>query len=165
MLTIAQAQTPADISTARDLMVEYAKSLEFNLCFQSFDEEMRALPGKYAPPRGRIFLARWDGQAAGVIALRPTDVPGICEMKRLYVRPEFQGKSIGRALANRLIEEAAQAGYSSMCLDTVPGQMDRAIAMYRDLGFKEVSPYYHSPVEQTIYMELALVPAVRPPAA
>ncbi len=163
MLTIAQAETPADIATVRELMIEYATWLEFDLCFQGFEEEMRTLPGKYAPPRGRLLLAGWDGKTAGVIALRPTERPGVCEMKRLYVSPEFQGKSIGRALANKLIAEAALAGYSSMCLDTVPGKMDRAIAMYRELGFKEVPPYYDSPVGQTIYMELALVSAARPP--
>jgi carbonic anhydrase len=133
MLTILQAETPEQINTARELIVEYATWVEFNLCFQGFEEEMRTLPGKYAPPEGRLLLALWDGRPAGVIALRTADdSPGLCEMKRLYVRPEFRGRGIGRILA------------------------ERVIAMYRELGFREAKPYYTSPVGQTLFMELAL---------
>jgi GNAT superfamily N-acetyltransferase len=156
MLTVFQAETAEHISTARELMVEYATWLEFNLCFQGFEEEMQSLPGKYAPPAGRLFLAFWDGRPAGVIALRALKDEGLCEMKRLYVRQEFRGHNMGRILAERLISEAAQIGYTRMRLDTVPGQMDKAITMYRALGFKETEPYYNSPVGQTLFMELSL---------
>ncbi len=114
------------------------------------------MPGKYAPPAGRLLLALWDGKPAGVIALRPLEEPGLCEMKRLYVRPEFRGHHIGRLLAEHVIREAAEIGYARMRLDTVAGQMDSAIAMYRELGFKETDPYYQTPVGHTLFMELAL---------
>jgi ribosomal protein S18 acetylase RimI-like enzyme len=156
MLTIFQAETAEHISTARELMVEYATWLEFNLCFQGFEEEMQSLPGKYAPPTGRLLLAFWDGRPAGVIALRALKDDGLCEMKRLYVRSEFRGHNIGRILAERLIAEAAAIGYTRVRLDTVPGQMDKAIAMYRALGFKETDAYYDTPVGQTLFMELDL---------
>lgn len=156
MLTIVQAETPEQIATARQLIEEYAAWLEFKLCFQGFEDEMRSMPGKYAPPSGRLLLALWDGKPAGVIALRPLDEPGLCEMKRLYVRPEFRGHSIGRLLAERIIRDAAEIGYSRMRLDTVAGKMDSAIAMYRELGFKETDPYYQTPVGHTLFMELAL---------
>jgi ribosomal protein S18 acetylase RimI-like enzyme len=156
MLKIIQAETPAQIATAREMMIEYATWLEFNLCFQGFEEEMKTLPGKYARPAGRLLLALWDEKPAGVIALRPLGEPGICEMKRLYVRPEFRSHGIGRMLAERVIAEAAEMGYAKMRLDTVPGKMDRAIAMYRELGFREMQPYYNTPVGQTLFMELAL---------
>lgn len=152
MLTILQATTADHINTAR----EYATWLEFNLCFQGFEEEMQSLPGKYAPPTGRLLLALWDGRPAGVIALRPLQEPGLCEMKRLYVRPEFRGHRIGRILAERIIGEAAGIGYSQMRLDTIPGKMDAAIEMYRDLGFAETVPYYSTPVGETLFLELAL---------
>jgi putative acetyltransferase len=119
MLTILQADTPQQIATARELMIEYATALGVDLCFQNFDEEVRTLPGKYAPPAGRIFLANWNGQAAGVIAMRPMEETGACEMKRLFVRPAFRGKSLGRALAEKLIAEAAAIGYRKMKLDTM----------------------------------------------
>ena len=156
MLNIFQAETAEHISAARELMLEYARSLEFNLCFQGFDEEMRSLPGKYSPPSGRLLLALWDERPAGVIALRALAEAGLCEMKRLYVRPEFRGHGIGRVLAERVIGEAAEIGYTKMRLDTVPGNMDRAIAMYRELGFRQTIPYYDSPVGQTLFMELDL---------
>jgi putative acetyltransferase len=156
MLTVIQAETPEHIAIVRELMLEYAQWLEFNLCFQGFDDELRTLPGKYAPPQGRLFLALWDGRVAGMGALRPTQEPGICEMKRLFVRPDFRGQALGRTLAEKLIAEARTAGYSRMRLDTVPVKMDEAIALYRRLGFKAISPYYASPVEHTLFMELEL---------
>jgi carbonic anhydrase len=158
MLKIIQAETPEQIAAARELIMEYAAWLEFKLCFQGFDQEMSTLPGKYAPPAGRLLLALWDGKPAGVVALRPLgDSAGkICEMKRLYVRDAFRGHGIGRALAERVIAEAAEIGYMRMRLDTVPAQMGRAIAMYRELGFTETAPYYKTPVGQTLFMELAL---------
>jgi putative acetyltransferase len=156
MLTIVQAETAAQVATAGELIEEYAAWLEFKLCFQGFEDEMRSMPGKYAPPAGRLLLALWDRKPAGVIALRPLDETGLCEMKRLYVRPEFRGHRIGRLLAERVIREATEIGYSRMRLDTVAGKMDSAIAMYRELGFKETDPYYQSPVWHTLFMELAL---------
>jgi putative acetyltransferase len=109
MLTIVQAETAAQVATAGELIEEYAAWLEFKLCFQGFEDEMRSMPGKYAPPAGRLLLALWDGKPAGVIALRPLDETGLCEMKRLYVRPEFRGHRIGRLLAERVIREAAES--------------------------------------------------------
>ena len=156
MLTMLEAETAEAIATARQLIEEYAAWLEFKLCFQGFEDEMRSLPGKYAPPAGRLLLALWNGKPAGVIALRPLEEPGLCEMKRLYVRPEFRGHNIGRLLAERIIREAAEIGYSRMRLDTVAGKMDSAIAMYRELGFKETDPYYQTPVGHTLFMELTL---------
>jgi len=158
MLTIILAETPQQVSTARELMLEYASWLKFKLCFQGFEEELRMLPGKYAPPEGRLFLALWDGQIAGIGALRPfsTDEPGACEMKRLYVRSAFRGHAIGRALAEELITAARNIGYSRMRLDTVPGKMDQAISLYRELGFQQIRPYYSTPVENTLFMELNL---------
>jgi putative acetyltransferase len=112
MLTIVQAETAEQVATARQLIEEYAAWLEFKLCFQGFEEEMQSLPGKYAPPAGRLLLALWDGKPAGVIALRPLEEPGLCEMKRLYVRPEFRGHNIGRLVAEHVIRVAAEIGYS-----------------------------------------------------
>jgi putative acetyltransferase len=159
MLTIQPAETSEQVSTARELIMEYATWLEFKLCFQGFEEEMQSLPGKYAVPAGRLLLAVWDGKPVGVIALRPLEEPGLCEMKRLYVRPEFRGHQIGRILAKRIIKEAAEIGYSRIRLDTIAGKMDRAIIMYRELGFAETDPYYQTPVAQTLFMELALTAA------
>lgn len=158
MLKILQAETAEQIATARELMMEYAHWVEFNLCFQGFDEELRALPGKYAPPQGRLLLAQWEQKIAGMIALRPwgDGGEGLCEMKRLFVRPEFRGYRIGRILAERVIAEAAEIGYKRMRLDSIQGKMDSAIAMYRELGFAETTPYYETPVGQTLFMELAL---------
>src|SRR5215831_14790723 len=156
MLAIIQAETREHIDTARELMTEYANSLGFELCFQSFEEEMRTLPGKYSPPSGRILLAFWEQRAAGVVALRAMQEPGLCEMKRLYVRPDFRGRSLGRILAEAVIAEAAALGYQRMRLDTISGRMVQAIALYRRLGFVQVAAYYPTPVKETLFMELAL---------
>ena len=160
MLTIFQAETPSQIVLARELMLEYARRLEFNLCFQGFEEELRKLPGEYGPPRGRLLLAFSDNDAAGLCGLRPLKDAAACEMKRLYVRPDFRGSSVGRALVSRLIAEAFAIGYKYMRLDTIPGQMDHAIALYREFGFKETQPYYGTPLKQTIFMELELRPGL-----
>ncbi|HEX3091746.1 MAG TPA: GNAT family N-acetyltransferase [Candidatus Angelobacter sp.] len=161
MLQIVPVESPEQIATARELIMEYAAWLEFKLCFQGYEDEIQSLPGKYAPPSGRLLLALWGGRPAGVIALRPLEEPGVCEMKRLYVRPEFRGHQIGRILAERVIGEAAEIGYLRMRLDTISGKMDSAIAMYRTLGFAEIDPYYKTPVGQTLFMELALKPAAK----
>lgn len=156
MLTIIQAQSEEQLAAVRELMLEYAAWLEFELCFQGFEEELRTLPGKYAMPDGRLLLAMWNGEPAGIGALRPLKETGVCEMKRLYVRPQYRGHSIGLTLAQRLIQDAAEIGYQRMRLDTVPGKMDSAIAMYRRLGFRPTEPYYGTPISQTLFMELEL---------
>jgi GNAT superfamily N-acetyltransferase len=156
MLSIHEAETPEQIATARDLMNEYAAALGFGLCFQDFEQEMRTLPGKYARPAGRILLAYWCGTPAGVIALRPLAEAGVCEMKRLFVRGVYRGKSVGQALVHKLIAEAMVIGYKRMRLDTIPGKMDQAIALYHALGFHEIPAYYATPVRGTLFMELEL---------
>jgi GNAT superfamily N-acetyltransferase len=153
---IIQAQSPEDIGRARELFEEYAAWLEINLCFQNFDKELAGLPGDYAPPSGRLLLAFVDDQMSGCVALRDIG-KGTCEMKRLYLRPKFRGKGLGRELAEAIISEARQIGYRRMCLDTLPGKMDQAIAMYGSLGFKEIEPYYDNPVQGAKFMELSLV--------
>jgi len=154
-LTFAQAASPAHIAQARELFLEYAHSLGFSLCFQNFDRELAELPGDYAPPEGRLLLVECETQIAGCVALHKL-APGICEMKRLYLRPRFRGKGLGRALAERIIAEARQIGYRRMRLDTVEPVMKDAVAMYRKLGFKQVAPYRPNPMAGAMYMELEL---------
>ncbi|HEY1658884.1 MAG TPA: GNAT family N-acetyltransferase [Candidatus Sulfotelmatobacter sp.] len=150
-----QAESPQQIAQARELFLEYAQSLGFSLCFQNFDNELAALPGDYAPPCGRLLLAEFEGELAGCVALHPLQ-PEICEMKRLYLRPRFRGKGLGRGLAERIIVEARQIGYKRMRLDTVAPVMKDAVAMYCRLGFREIAPYCTNPVEGAMYMELEL---------
>ena len=150
-----QAESPAPIAQARELFLEYAQSLGFSLCFQNFDQELAGLPGDYAPPSGRLLLAEYEHQVAGCVALHKLE-EGICEMKRLYVRPQFRGKRLGLALAERIIGEARQIGYRQMRLDTVASVMKDAVAMYRKLGFYEISPYCSNPIATALYMELRL---------
>jgi len=150
-----QAESAAEISQARELFLEYAESLGFSLCFQNFDEELADLPGDYAPPDGRLLFAVFEGQVAGCVALHKLD-DGICEMKRLYLRPQFRGKGRGRAIADRIIAEAREIGYQRMRLDTVEPVMKDAVAMYRKLGFQEIAPYCKNPIGGALYMELVL---------
>ena len=154
-LAVTQAESPAQIAQARELFLEYAQSLGFSLCFQNFDKELAGLPGDYAPPEGRLLLVECEGQLAGCVALHKLD-SGVCEMKRLYLRPPFRGKGLGRALTERIIAEARQIGYRRMRLDTVEPVMKDAVAMYRKLGFKEIAPYRPNPIAGTMYMELEL---------
>jgi putative acetyltransferase len=153
--SVTQAESPAQIEQSRELFLEYAQSLGFSLCFQNFDKELASLPGDYAPPEGRLLLADYEGQLAGCAALHELE-PGICEMKRLYLRPTVRGKGFGRILADRIITEARQIGYQRMRLDTVEPVMKEAVAMYRRLGFKEIAPYCLNPMSGVIYMELQL---------
>jgi ribosomal protein S18 acetylase RimI-like enzyme len=152
---IAQADSSARIAQSRELFLEYAQSLGFSLCFQNFDKELAELPGDYAPPEGRLLLAECEGNVAGCVALHKLE-PGICEMKRLYVRSEFRGKRLGRALAQSVIVEARSIGYHRMRLDTVDPIMGDAVAMYRKMGFNEIPPYRANPIAGAIYMELEL---------
>ncbi|MFZ0419214.1 MAG: GNAT family N-acetyltransferase [Candidatus Sulfotelmatobacter sp.] len=154
-LSIIQAESPAQVARARELFLEYAQSLGFSLCFQNFDKELAELPGDYAPPQGRLLLAEYKNQLAGCVALHKVE-PGICEMKRLYLRSQFRGHGLGRALAERIIAEAHQIGYQRMRLDTVEPVMKDAVAMYRKLGFKEIAPYRPNPIAGAMYMELEL---------
>ena len=151
---IIQAVNKNQITEIKDLFLEYARSLDFELCFQDFDKEMAELPGDYAPPDGRLFLAELEGESAGCIALRKFK-EGICEMKRLYARPQFRGHNIGKMLVEKLISEARQIGYIKMVLDTVPS-MQTAQKLYRSLGFYEIKPYRNNPVDGAIFMELIL---------
>jgi ribosomal protein S18 acetylase RimI-like enzyme len=154
-LTLTPAVSPAQIAQARELFLEYAASLGFSLCFQNFDQELATLPGDYAPPEGRLLLADYEGQLAGCVALHKLE-PGTCEMKRLYLRPQFRGKGLGRRLAEHLIAEARLAGYHRMRLDTVEPIMKDAVGMYRKLGFREIPSYRKNPMAGTLYMELNL---------
>jgi|ERR1700721_2728988 putative acetyltransferase len=158
-IKLLQATLPEHIEEARALFVEYGASLGFSLCFQSFDDELKNLPGAYGPPGGRLLLAQRGDHAAGCIALRPLETD-ICEMKRLYVRPGDRGFGVGRMLVEHLIEEAHATGYKRMRLDTVGTAMGDAIELYRKLGFKEIAPYSSIPVESALWMELVLDPAV-----
>lgn len=152
---IIQAHSAADITHARELFKEYEAWLEVDLCFQSFEKELAELPGKYSPPDGRLLLATNNGQLAGCAALRKID-HGICEIKRLFLRPQFRGQGLGRQVAEAIIREATRIGYQRMRLDTLPPKMNDAIALYRSLGFKEIGPYYDNPVPGAKFMELDL---------
>ncbi|HEV2826069.1 MAG TPA: GNAT family N-acetyltransferase [Pyrinomonadaceae bacterium] len=154
-MKLIQAQSADEIDRARELFKEYAAGLGIDLCFQHFDKELALLPGDYVPPTGRLFVAMEEDTAVGCVALRRI-ADGICEMKRLYVRPEFRGTGLGRILAQKIIQAAREIGYERMRLDTLPGKMERAIAMYRSLGFKEIEPYYDNPVAGAVFMELYL---------
>jgi putative acetyltransferase len=154
-LTLKQAESPVQIAQARELFREYAESLGFSLCFQNFDQELAGLPGDYAPPDGRLLLAEYRSQLAGCVALHKLDSE-ICEMKRLYLRPQLRGKGVGRALAEAVIAEARAIRYRKMRLDTVEPVMPNAVALYRRLGFVEIEPYRPNPMDGTVYMELTL---------
>ena len=154
-IDVIEATTPEQIEQVRQLFLEYGESLDFSLCFQSFDEELKSLPGVYGPPAGRLLLARSGGHAAGCIAVRKLDT-GICEMKRLYVRPANRGQGLGRLLVERLIDDARVIGYERMRLDTIGPAMQDAVALYRCVGFREIAPYSSVPIEGALWMELSL---------
>ena len=155
MIEISGAAFPQDLPAVRTLFREYAESLGFDLAFQDFALEVEGLPGAYAPPSGALLLARVGGNLAGCVALRPFDSAAVCEMKRLYLRPEHRGTGAGRRLVESIVEAARERGYERMRLDTVPG-MEAAIALYRSLGFRPIAPYRVNPIAGALYLELAL---------
>jgi ribosomal protein S18 acetylase RimI-like enzyme len=154
-VTLGEAATESDHEAVRTLFFEYERWLGVDLCFQGFAEEVRLLPGRYAPPRGRLLLARdADGAVAGVVGMWPLD-EDTCEMKRLFVRPSCRGRGLGRRLAEAIVETAVRAGYARMRLDTLE-RLTEALMLYRSMGFREIKPYYHNPLESVIYLEREL---------
>ena len=139
------------VGEARTLLLEYARSLNVDLSFQNFDQELTDFPASYLPPTGALLLATRDDRLAGSVAMRELQT-GICEMKRLYVRPAFRGFGVGRDLAVAIIDAARDLSYQSMRLDTLPG-MDDAQDLYRTLGFREIAAYYENPIPGTRYLE------------
>lgn len=153
-MRICQAITPEQIALSRTLFQEYPAWLAIDLSFQGFAAELAGLPGVYSPPAGRLLLALEGGQASGCVALRPLG-DGVCEMKRLFVRPRFRERGIGRRLADQVVEEARAIGYRMMRLDTLP-PMPAALRLYAALGFLRCAPYYETPLPDTVFMELQL---------
>jgi ribosomal protein S18 acetylase RimI-like enzyme len=164
------AHTPEQLADVRALFTEYAAEIQVDLCFQGFARELAELPGAYAPPAGRLLLARCGGQLAGCVGLRPFDPgtpptlynPRACELKRMYVRPAFRRRGLGRRLAVAVIDAAREIGYEHMRLDTLD-HMTAALALYRSLGFVDIPPYRHNPLPGATYLELDLQ-AAAPPA-
>ena len=147
---------PAEWDAVRDIFSEYASTLGIDLCFQDFESELAQLPGDYAEPRGALLVAEVEGALAGCCALRPldnADYPNASEMKRLYVRKAFRGFGLGRELAEAMLDRARQAGYACVLLDTLD-DMESARALYTDLGFEEIPPYYHNPIPGAHYLKV-----------
>jgi len=167
-IAIVPADNPVRIEAVRELFKEYAASLSFNLCFQSFEEELARLPGEYAPWPGMLLLGLVDDRPAGCVALHRLegemagvygDLFGgsdVCEMKRLYVRPEFRGFGLGRELLDAILKSAAAIGYRRMRLDTIPNEMASAVEMYKKAGFVEIPAYRENPISGAKYMELCI---------
>jgi putative acetyltransferase len=153
-IRIAEARWPDDGAAVEALLREYVSSLTEDIGFQNVDNELAALPGQYARPGGVVLIARQDGEAAGAVAYRLVE-PGVCEMKRLYVRPAFRARGLGRELAEELIKEARANGYRTMLLDTL-ASMRSARTLYAALGFAPVAPYYDNPLPGVTYMALEL---------
>ncbi len=153
-MNLIEAHTSEHTDAVRAIFNEYADSLGFHLCFQDFEREIEQLPGDYAPPMGRLFLAVAGGDIAGSVALRQFQ-PGVGELKRMYVRPRFRGTGLGRTLAIRVIDEARKIGYERIWLDTLP-TMEAAVALYESLGFQDTNAYRENPIEGARFMELEL---------
>lgn len=147
-----------EIAGVCTLIMEYAATLKVDLCFQNFKEELARMPGEYAPPRGALLLATVDGEPAGCCAMRPLDTvdyPNACEMKRLYVRPAYRGLRLGRRLAASILEASQLCGYNCVLLDTLD-DMESARALYQELGFEEIPPYYYNPIAGAHYLKAEL---------
>lgn len=154
-VTILNSPGAEHLPALSELFQEYASSLSIDLCFQNFAEELASLPGEYGPPRGAWLLALVDGAPAGCCALRPldsADYANAAEMKRLYVRKAFRGFGLGRQLAEAALDAAREGGYASVLLDTLD-QMESARALYNELGFAEIPPYYHNPIAGAHYLK------------
>lgn len=161
LISAVELRTPGgrrELDALRAIFREYAEGLGVDLCFQNFEEELATLPGDYAPPRGALLLALVDGEVAGCVGLRPLDTadyPNAAEMKRLYVRRPFRGTGLGRHLAEAALDAARQGGYACVLLDTLD-EMETARALYHDLGFQEIPPYYHNPIAGAHYLKADL---------
>jgi ribosomal protein S18 acetylase RimI-like enzyme len=151
-MNIIHAHTPGHIAAVRTLFREYEHFLNVDLCFQNFENELAGLPGKYAMPEGALLLAMEGTDVCGCVALRKLE-PGVCEMKRLFVRPPDRGRGLGRALAQAIIAEAVARGYAAMRLDTL-AQLAEAVQLYQRLGFRKIEPYYDNPLPGVSYWEL-----------
>ena len=157
-IRFVKPNTPEELESLRSLFREYADNLQVDLCFQGFESELAKLPGEYAEPRGALLMALVDEELAGCSALRPLDAvdyPNACEMKRLYVRPGFRRAGVGRQLVEAILDCARRAGYDCVLLDTLD-EMESARALYQDLGFEEIPPYYHNPIEGAHYLKVNL---------
>jgi putative acetyltransferase len=156
MIRIVQAETESQITEAKRMFREYETWLGMSLCFQGFEGELDGLPGRYAPPEGRLYLAYLDDdEPAGCIALRKLE-DGICEMKRLFLRENARGHGLGNLLIEKLIADAGAIGYEKMRLDTYPLKMGKAVSLYESHGFYEIPMYYDNPYEGVLFMELVL---------
>ena len=156
MFHIKQVKKSDDIETVQTLFDEYVTALNIDLTFQNYDNERRHIADIYLPPTGALYLAENNGASAGCVGLRKLDGQR-CEMKRLYVRPDFRGMGLGAALCYQIIEKGRQLGYTEMLLDTL-ASMHGAVALYRSLGFKQIAPYYHNPLPDAQYLALRLDP-------
>ncbi len=157
-IRLVPPSTASELDAVRSLFVEYAGTLNVDLCFQNFDAELTGLPGEYAAPRGTLLLAMVDGEWAGCCAMRALDTvdyPNACEMKRLYVRPAYRGLQLGRLLAETILETARVAGYDCILLDTL-NDMEAARTLYQELGFEDIPPYYYNPIAGAHYLKAAL---------
>ncbi|PYS89570.1 MAG: GNAT family N-acetyltransferase [Acidobacteria bacterium] len=155
MNTIKQITYAEDVEAAKALFREYETWFGMSLCFQGFEDELANLPGKYAPPEGRLFLAYIDEELAGCIALRKVE-NDICEMKRLFLRENARGHRLGNQLIEKLIDQARAIGYKKMRLDTYPPKMGKAVSLYESHGFRPIEKYYDNPHEGVLFMELDL---------
>lgn len=153
-MRIIYAATEQQISRCRQLFLDYSSSLSFSLCFQNFEKELASLPGEYAPPFGVLLLAELDSKLVGCAGLRKID-DNTCEMKRLYIEPDYRGRGIGKLLVESLIHKARETGYIKMRLDTI-NTMNEAVSLYRSFGFTETEPYRYNPIEGVLFMEMDL---------
>jgi GNAT superfamily N-acetyltransferase len=150
-----QAASQEQIDQARAMFREYETWMDKALCFRDFEKELTELPGVYAPEDGRLLLGFFEDKLAGCVALRRLD-ENTCEMRRLFLRLEFHGKGLGRELAQKIIDEARSIGYTKMRLNTLPGKMDKALALYRSFGFREIPTYTNYPIPGAMFLELEL---------